>query len=166
MNQTTWTAPYVYSGPGLLGFDIAGPLNAPSGQFIGVGGTSITLDSLSDSIADITTNAVGNTDVRMYILEVPTLELIASSDSSTIPVYNISTLSRIVTTKAQDDLVSTTAQFLNASGFPHGQVFVTSGNFLQSRSYTDNYGLDWRIVTIQEVDCDPGFFVGSDNQTW
>ena len=94
------------------------------------------------------------------------MKMIASSDTSIIPLYNSTLNARIVATEALNDLVRMSSRFLNDTGFSDEVVFVHDGYWLQCRWFTDKVGLDWRIITVQVVDCDPGYTVGPDNQTW
>ena len=103
---------------------------------------------------------------QVYIIENPSMKMIASSDSSFMPLSNTTVGDRIVATEARNDLMRMSSRFLNHSGFPDEVVFVHNGYWLQCRWFTDKVGLDWRIVTVQEIDCDPGYKVGADNQTW
>ena len=72
----------------------------------------------------------------------------------------------IKSTQARNDMMRMSARFVNDTGFVNEKVFVNEGYFIQCRWFTDEYGLDWRIVMVQEVDCSEGSTVGTDNQTW
>ena len=87
------------------------------------------------------------------------MKMIASSDSSFMPLSNTTVGDRIVATEARNDLMRMSSRFLNHSGFPDEVVFVHNGYWLQCRWFTDNSGLDWRVITVQAIDCDPGFQV-------
>ena len=102
---------------------------------------------------------------KVYIIEYPSLEMIASSDSNIMPLNN-SLGDRIVATEARNDLMRMSSRFLNDSGFPDEVVFVHDDYWLQCRWFKDKVGLDWRIVTVQAVDCELGETVGADNETW
>ena len=180
LNQTTWrwnpnpnpnsnpnpypnpSDPYLYTTANVIGFDMLGPIVIPSGQTIGVGGASVTVDSLSESLQNM------DGDALVYVVEVPSLNLLGCS-SANVPVFNM-TLGKLITaTDSTEERVSVSAGNLNASGFPEARVIVlTVGKlpyFVQSLTYSDEYGLNWRIVTVQQVDCDAGSEVGPSNSS-
>ena len=153
LNASTWIRPYTYNG--MVGFDWVGPLQNPSGTVVGVSGVTVTTASLGASLRSLAAN-FGS--VLVFVVEIPSLHLISSSSS----VFNQSIL--IPATESRDPLVANTTIFLNETGFPD-QVTLHGGYFILSERFTLP-GLNWRIITVQEIDCDAGYEVGADNMTW
>ena len=88
----------------------------------------------------------------------------ACSDSDVL-VVNATTEVQVKATESTDSRVAYSSALLNSTDFPEGLVMVGNGYFIQSLVYSDRYGLDWYVITVQEVDCDEGEEVGADNQT-
>ena len=164
-NGTTWTAPYSWveaDGTQRTGISGCSPMKSSSGRVLGVVSMDLTMDGFSSALEDYTED---EDDLLVYIIEKSTLKLQACSDSDVLLV-NATTEVQVVATESTDTRVAFSSKLLNNSGFPDGVVMVDSNYFIQSLAYSDRYGLDWLLVTVQGVDCDTGYTLGSDNQTW
>lgn len=162
-NETSWTGTYPYGtlGDGTIGIDLVRPIYNSAGARIGVGDVSISIGSLGRNLQDL----IDDSDGLVYVVELPTLGLIAAS-SSDVQIVNTTVGAQIIASESSDSRVSLSASFLDSVNFPSKFVYVLNGFFIQSRTHSDSYGLDWRIITVQEVDCHSGYTVGADNQTW
>ena len=163
-NGTTWTAPYSWvehDGTQRTGISGCSPMKSSSGRVLGVVSMDLTMDGLSSALEDYT---VDEDDLLIYIIEKSSLNMQACSDSDVL-VVNATTEVQVKATESTDSRVAYSSALLNSTDFPEGLVMVGNGYFIQSLVYSDRYGLDWYVITVQEVDCDEGEEVGADNQT-
>ena len=159
LNGPAWTAPYQYFSDDVIGFDAVTPLYSSVGHFMGVAGVSTMLETLSITLVGL----LGDRDLLVYIVEYPSLELMAASQKNLI--LNSTTNARIVATESSDKRIAVSSADLSAAGFQNGQVLVRDGYFMSSLDFEDSFGLNWRIITVEEGNCEFDTYIGSDNIT-
>ena len=166
--ERRWSPVYVFeltTAEAVIGITAARPLYAPfTGTLLGVAGLDLVLDSIDTMLASF---APDNTTKLIFIIEKTSTMLIGASVSGVATTTDSAT-----GVLAQQDALSCGVPIIAeaAAAVPSRDALenndddestflttVASNWWMHLDSFSDNYGLCWRIVTLQRVDCEPGF---------
>ena len=79
----------------------------------------------------------------------------SSSDVNVTESVNGS-LNQVAAIASSNTDIAQSSTYLRGVGFPT-RLLVNNGTFMQSLQFQDDLGLDWRIVSVQDVNCLPGY---------
>ena len=152
--KLVWSPIYLFTDPPVLGITPAMPLiDNATGQFKGVMAIDLTLDDISQFLNTLKISDSG----RAFIIE-KSGEIVATSTKNPIVVSTKTGNKRLHSVNSQDDLIRSTAQFLQNklnNNFQNIQTqqqlifkFNSDRHFVQITNLDSYPGLDWLMVTV------------------
>lgn len=152
--KLVWSPIYLFADPPVLGITPAMPLvNEQTSQITGVMAIDLTLDDISEFLSTLKISDKG----RAFIIE-RSGEIVATSTNNPLVVSTETGTKRLHSANSQDDLVRSTAQYLqtklnnNFQDISSQQQLIFKFNndrhFIQVTDLDSYPGLDWLMVTV------------------
>jgi len=158
VKQAVWSPIYVMFSHRMLGITISQPIEDETGTLLGVVGTDVLLDKISQFLGNLKIGQTGQT----FIIDHSGL-LVASSTQQQPFYFNDDEAQRLLATNSSDPLMRATAKYLTAEFADLSQIkqpqqikflldkksYSHPGNyFLRVTPFQDSSGLDWLIVVV------------------
>ncbi|NEP11948.1 MAG: PAS domain S-box protein [Symploca sp. SIO2C1] len=158
VKQAVWSPIYVMFSNRMLGITISQAIEEQTGTLLGVVGTDVLLDKISQFLSSLKIGQTGQT----FIIERSGL-LVATSTQQQPFYFNDDEAQRLLATNSSDPLMRATAKYLTAEFADLSQInqpqqlkflldkksYSNPGNyFLRVTPFQDGSGLDWLIVVV------------------
>jgi hypothetical protein len=165
-----WTSPYVFTeNDGALGITATRRLTSSTGQILGVSGVDYLLSTLDDTLAE--QNLDTHNSFVIYLVENNGYLIASSSKGEAVKKVN-GTNTQVYSTESSHSIIAATSSYIlkdKADGGGGGwassnETILTievEGNGLywtQVRKVSNEYGLLWYVVVVEQVKCDVGFY--------
>ncbi|NEP55449.1 MAG: PAS domain S-box protein [Symploca sp. SIO2G7] len=158
VEQTVWSPIYVMFSHRMLGITISEPIKDETETLLGVVGTDVLLDNISQFLGSLKIGQTGQT----FIIERSGL-LVASSTQQQPFYFNDDEAKRLLAANSSDPLMRATAQYLTEEfadlsqikqpqqlkfSLVHNSNANSENQLLQVAPFQDGRGLDWLIVVV------------------
>ena len=142
---SVWSSIYIFASSNQLGLTACEPVTDSNGDLVGVLAVDYTLGDIDKFLTD----EFASEGRAVYLVEKDTGFLVGSSTLDPILrlVKEGEDPVRVKATESNDELVQTTASYLDTIGWPE-RLQVHKGYYIQVRLYNDPGGLSWYIVVV------------------